>query len=83
MRLTIVAIALLALAACAPEPTLADYHRQCEGYGFQPGTDGMAGCVQNEVAQRRAAWMALALFPPVYQPPPPVVFSPSPRPLRY
>jgi hypothetical protein len=43
LRFTIYALAALALAGC----TFDDATR-CKDYGFTPGTDAFAGCMQNE-----------------------------------
>jgi hypothetical protein len=48
MLRVIAAASLLILSACISEPTLQDFAATCEGYGFQPETEGIAGCVQRE-----------------------------------
>jgi hypothetical protein len=60
MRGIVAALATSAapLVGCAgrePEPAVA-----CTSYGFQPGTEARATCVQQEVASRRAARAAAA-----------------------
>lgn len=52
-RMTIVAAGLLAIAGCATGPTVQDFAAACAAYGYQPGTDAFAGCVQQEVAGHR------------------------------
>ena len=40
-------------ATAAPETIAAYFAKQCEAYGFKPGTDAMAQCIQNEAASKR------------------------------
>jgi len=56
---------LLMLGACAgPEPihppTLAQLQAQCRAYGFAPGSDALATCVQREVIawNQHMDWMS-------------------------
>ena len=59
--------ALAALASCASAPTIAELAQTCQNYGFQPGTDSLAHCVQAEwhsykadKAATAAAWQRAA-----------------------
>lgn len=52
------ALALTALALCACVPTEQQVQRDaamCAGYGFTPGTDGMAACMMQQDQTRKAA----------------------------
>ncbi len=49
---------LLILAGCTHAPGPAEFAARCQGYGFRPETDAMAGCVQNEALAWRAAYAA-------------------------
>lgn len=49
MRPTILVIFLAALAGCATyEDKMAAWGAACQGYGFTPGTEAYAACVQRE-----------------------------------
>jgi hypothetical protein len=41
------------LATASPQEIAAAYGPRCQGYGFTPGTDAYAQCIQNEVLQQR------------------------------
>lgn len=57
-RLLLIAAGLVAaLAGCGLDATLhrmdlATYQRQCSEFGFTPGTDAFAQCMQRQAAQR-------------------------------
>ncbi len=66
------AVILLAISACvsaedqlATEDQLAKSGKICQSYGFSPGTDAYAECVQREVhavARTEAAWFTKAAW---------------------
>lgn len=64
LRLAGVVFALaLALASCvSPEELRREDEATCAGYGFHPGTDAFATCLQWESLARRA----LTSYPPPY-----------------
>jgi hypothetical protein len=49
-------------ATASPQTVAAYYGQRCQGYGFKPGTDAMAQCVQQEALAKRqsnsADWRA-------------------------
>ena len=54
-------ICVLALASCvSPEELRREDEATCAGYGFHPGTDAFATCLQRESLARRA----LTAYPP-------------------
>jgi hypothetical protein len=53
MKWSAFAIALL-LAGCASDQQV------CSNFGFTPGTDGFANCMQNRYAQRQAAIQSMS-----------------------
>lgn len=60
-RLVLLGVLCGSVAAC--EPTMQDFADRCAGYGFQPGTEAMATCLQNETLaykQRESAALAAA-----------------------
>src|SRR5690348_10745578 len=80
----------VALSGCAAQ-IMRSAQSSCAAYGFNPGTDAYAQCVQQEVAQRRAAinqafinagramqGAGAALQQP-YQPPSQQQYQPPPR----
>jgi hypothetical protein len=60
MRVVLV-LFLLLLAAC--DHSGADAYT-CSGYGFQPGTDGYAGCLMQRDGGRRSAAATIAVRDP-------------------
>ena len=58
------AVCALALASCvSPEEVRREDEATCTGFGFHPGTDGFANCLQKESLARRynAAVLVLGL----------------------
>jgi hypothetical protein len=54
-------ICVVALASCvSPEELRREDEATCAGYGFHPGTDAFATCLQRESLARRA----LTAYPP-------------------
>lgn len=45
MKKALAVLLVLMGAACAPRPTA---QQACAGYGFKPGTDAFANCLQQE-----------------------------------
>ena len=53
-RLALVVVAVAALAGCVSDAELRQQDEaQCTSYGFKPGTDAFAGCLQQENLGRR------------------------------
>lgn len=53
----------LVLASCvSPEEVRREEEATCAGYGFHPGTDAFASCLQRESLARRA----LTSYPPYW-----------------
>ncbi|MDE2227796.1 MAG: hypothetical protein KGL11_01990 [Alphaproteobacteria bacterium] len=76
LRLAAAIAALATLAGCVSAAELRQQdENQCAGYGFKPGTDAFASCLQQEeLARRYGAWQQM----PAYWYPPYGWYAPSP-----
>ncbi len=79
-RLVLALAAVTALAGCVSEAELRQQDQaQCTSYGFKPGTDAFAGCLQQENLGRRYRLEQYQAWPgppywwnmPLPPPPPP------------
>jgi len=76
LRLAAMIAALVTLAGCVSDAELRQQDEaQCASYGFKPGTDAFASCLQHEALARRYRLDQMQMWPgPPYwwsMPPPP------------
>jgi hypothetical protein len=75
LRWAVVAATLIGLAGCESAAEVrAQDAAQCSSYGFKPGTDAFASCLQRENLARRYQLNQMQMWPgPPYwwMPPPP------------
>jgi len=60
-------LCMLCLSGCMT--SMQKFTDACATYGFLPGTDVFAGCVEREVAREREAWNTVAVHLHASQPP--------------
>lgn len=64
LRLAVAAAALISLASCESAAEIrARDEAQCTSYGFKPGTDAFAGCLQQENLSRRYQLDQMQMWP--------------------
>lgn len=67
LRIMLALATLASLASCvSPQELRAQDEAACASFGFKPGTDAYAGCLQQESLARRYSTPAWAGAPPMY-----------------